>query len=227
MAHCCVTGCRREAARHSSACLTHIINRRRWGHYTQPPLKKGEVTQSRKHVRKLLVSRPNAGSLWEKLRVALVTMKDDTRATRREAENGKTFVGLPYHVAGLLQTIFEETSEEDIILTAVGIGYLSAHDPRRFKTDDAFFASMGRRMLMLARSRYEGHISKVNGTRHWVFRETKPKHALEVGRMFARTFGAFGMKLHEIEGAEAKAKANAFSAPLLALKAEPQVSQEC
>ena len=217
---CRVPGCRKTTTSHSTFCPTHRSVDRRWGHPLQAPMTKGELSKLSKHVTRLINYRPNRNELWATLREALRLVKREAAAVVVEAGKGGAFPSMPGAVANPLIMIYRTLTdvEPDVVIAAmIAIGYVVGIDRHRFKNDEAYFMAAGRRLYLMCRDNFEGHINPSTGKRHYVCMEPKSQHVLAVGRKMMATFGAFGLRLALMEAEGERRDADVRSAPLLAL----------
>ncbi|MBL8901725.1 MAG: hypothetical protein JNK83_00420 [Rhizobiales bacterium] len=214
---CSATGCHKQTIGHSKHCQTHRSVDRRWGHPLQAPMTKGELTRLSKHVTRLINSRPNSADLWCKLREALKQLKREARAVVAEIKPGFPVFDKE---AGpnliILQTLVDAEPDK-VIAAMIAIGYVAGIDRHRFKNDDAYFMAAGRRLYLLSRAHFEGHINPATGKRHFVCKEPNSKNVLAVGRKMMAAFGAFGLRLALIEERDERHADDVRKAPLMAL----------
>jgi|GEM_PF-6904375 len=219
---CCARGCPRVTTPdgYGDYCPKHARHYRRHGHPEQDPLTKGEVTRLKKYVTKLIDRRRNSPEIWDKLDSSHRALLSDLRA---ESLTTKVVYRGNRHKFMLLHAM-EAAEAKDFILTALAISYLHEYDSRRFKSDEAFFVSLARRILMFNRTSWSGRLTPVerkDGSRTlWktqTYRDPARYYSSEVGKMVAKVFYPPGVALRQGEIRTDKMTADVLRAPVEAL----------
>jgi len=220
---CQVAGCRRTATlRSTRMCRKHITHNRRWGHPEQRPITKGELARWKAHVRGLINKRANREKVWTSVLALLEACRTSALGEVRDYENGKLAHRTSLTVQRVIVDVTNEAAAEDIVLAMLSFGYMGELEWSRFRSDNAFFAAMGRRFYLMGRSNYAGHFNATTGKRHLTARELSPKAVLLLGRTMSAAFAALGMKLRMAEVEAERRLIETKAAPMRALDEEEQ-----
>jgi hypothetical protein len=213
---CSISGCSQKAAKFSAMCRTHITATRRWGHALQRPIAKGELKRLNQLTTSILAARSNHAEIQKALQDRYESLSMQVRADAgRTGASTKTFL----QSTKVLRIICNEVEPTQVIQLGVSIGYLAAEDKNRFRSDNAFFASCGRRAWLLSNSAFRCHRNFQTGTNRRTAMDLRPRTQVEVGRRLVEAFAITGMKLHEIERRSALKAREVAQAPIQLLEA--------
>lgn len=202
---CRVPGCAASTTRYGHFCPTHKSNLRRHGHPEQSAVTKAELKPFVALVRKR-IEKNAENATWAHCEARWLAVADHARGIVAQAQRGLPGNRHERIAAQQVAALADTVSPRDVIETTFAVFLLQDHDPRRFRSDDAFRAQLVRRLRGLS----EGNISEWKGTSDGrakrAQRDIPPKSAAIIGQWIAEAIGGVGVHLARLEERDRKAE---------------------
>ncbi|HEY1721050.1 MAG TPA: hypothetical protein VGG27_07375 [Magnetospirillaceae bacterium] len=200
---CRTHGCNRQTTHWRVRCNSCHSRIRRHGHEAQQAITKADLKPylERVHAR---IERSSNGSLWPQLEARWGALLDHCRARSAAYRNGRADVRYVVEACEELVKVASDVDARIVVETALAMYVMGNDDARRFKSDDAFWFQLARRVRGLTDmndgSWYDHDAGKVKR----VYRDTPRKATLALAHMLGDAFGAAGIYLARLDEQEAE-----------------------
>lgn len=205
MKTCRDPGCTRPASGYSTHCIHHKTRARRHGHPQQEGIRKSELEPHLKTVRRRMQKNPEA-RVWRKIEERWAALVDACRAEIASAERGVPYQADAMRASRELIKVAESTAPQEVVFTVMAMFLLAEDDPRRFRSDNAFWVQLSRRVRHLTDMNVGAYWDQTSGKCKRVYRDLPPKVSLICGKLLAEAIGPAGLYLAGLEKREAEAK---------------------
>lgn len=207
---CSVPGCGRKSSGARRLCDSHATHRKRHGHELQEGVRVGEITETKKFIRRWIRSRANGDRIWQGILADWQKCRDDALAEMR-AVNQPGRVGRSWLMSAWRDIINVGSSAdaEKIILTVMAVVWLREYQPRRFVDDTALLYQISRRFRTLSEHNVCTWENSSQGEPRRCYRTPAPRHAHALGGMLLARIGVHAIAIHNkwsTERAEAQAR---------------------
>lgn len=189
-----MNGCQRKASGYSRLCNSHKTHDRRHGHPLQKGITKSDLRSYRTQVDTWIKQHPR-DDIWSRLRAQLSNLREEAEAHVRSYERGKPAYGHRVFAYRSIVEICEEATEKEIIETALAMVLLREFDPFAFKSDQAFWVQMARRVRGLSSTAYGSYWDPDTQRTKTYYRYPSNKAQVALGRIVVEAFGLSGITI--------------------------------
>jgi hypothetical protein len=204
---CRAAGCRAPAASSFAAyCSSHRANLRRHGAVDQKAITKTHLKPYLKAVRERIAKNPDSPA-WVTLDSRWRALVDHSHGVLAEFARGRAMAGFKVTAAREVVKLGEEVKPREVVeVTCAGV-VMWVIEPRRFRSDDAFWVQLARRVRGLTDVNFGERWDNVRGKVRRCYRELTPRASITLGRWLAETLGAGGQHIARLQQAEWDRKA--------------------
>lgn len=197
MRYCKVSGCGRQATRYGVHCNGHKTQARRHGDAEQVGIKKAEIQHYVGVVRRRIGKNPDS-DLWPTLDRRWLLLQDYVRPIRASCFRYER------EAAEEVLEIAQHAEPRAVVETALAVFVMYWWgNPRRFRSDRAFWFQLVRRVRALSPLSTEQHYSRAEGRMKRVPRELSPRAIETLADWLGDVVGKAGVKLADMERREA------------------------
>ena len=217
---CRVTGCGAHTTRYGHFCPTHKSNLRRHGHPEQRAVTNADLKPFLGMVRRRIEKNAD-NATWAHCEARWLAVVEHGRAILSQAQRGLPGNRHERVAAQEVAALGDGAEPRVVIETAFAMFLLQEHEPRRFRSDDAFRAQLVRRLRGLAEASISEWQGVTGGRPKRAQRDIPPKAAAVVGQWVAEALGGVGIHLARLEERDRKvgeAKAAALADAMRELK---------
>lgn len=200
---CRAPGCTASTTRYGHFCPTHKSNLRRHGHPEQSAVTKAELKPFVALVRKR-IEKNAENATWAHCEARWLAVADHARGIVAQAQRGLPGNRHERIAAQQVAALADTVSPRDIIETTFAVFLLQDHDPRRFRSDDAFRAQLVRRLRGLSEGNIAEWTGSSDGRPKRAQRDIPPKSAAIIGQWIAEAVGGVGVHLARLEERDRK-----------------------
>ena len=204
---CAVPGCTATAKRFGRYCDSHATRDRRHGHPRQEAIRAAELRLYREMVRRRIEKNADA-AVWQ-------TLEDIWRqAVQRCQERLQAYqAGKPvnrWQRAAWQEVVklAQQAEPREVIETTAAMYVMFTLEPRRFRSDRAFWFQLVRRVRALGDvnvgSWFDGRTGKVKR----VYRDLPPRACEALAKVIVESIGIVGMRLAKLEQQERRREAD-------------------
>lgn len=219
MKTCAVGGCEAPAEGYGHHCNKHRARERRHGHPEQEGVTVADLRRQTKLLGEWLARRGNAEAIRDRFRANWKAVVQHAQGELL-AMRGNPFRAYERGAYEDIRKVAGEVNPDEVAMTCVAMGFMWQDQPRRFRSDKAFWVQMGRRFRTLTdhhvASRWDNEAGRVKR----VYRDPSAGQAEFLGRLLSTAFAPLGFKIKEIKELEYGANQNRMKAALDALEAD-------
>jgi hypothetical protein len=193
----------------------------------QVGVRSGELTETKKLLRRWISARPNGDKIWQGILSDWQRCHDDAAAgLRAMMVPGAVGYAWMRHALRDIDDVGNNVEPERVVLTVMAVVWLHQDNPRRFKDHRALLFQISRRFRTL----YEGNVqtwsSSSNGQPRRCYNTPSPRIAQVIGETLMKAVGVHAAAIHNRWVTEFLARQDARRATALAISngAEPLAS---
>ncbi|RST88321.1 hypothetical protein EJC49_01075 [Aquibium carbonis] len=202
---CKATGCGLETSTpFSPLCRSHRARLRRHGDIEQKGITKADLLPFIERVDKRREKNPES-PLWEHLEARWATIVRHAKAVVADFNSGRALNKYEVEAAREALAISRDATAREVVDAALGMYLMQGLEPLRFRSDEAFWTQLVRRVRGIA-SRSSGKTINAKGTVRPLYREMPPRTSLVLQGWLKEAFGAAGLRLVQLEEQEAEAE---------------------
>jgi hypothetical protein len=204
---CRVSGCGAPAAsRFAAYCANHRNRNRRHGAPNQDAITKAQLKHHLRRVKARIAKNAHSPAWWQ-LEERWRALIDHSKGIMAGYYSGRAGVGYERRAAEEVIKLGNDVEPRQVLETVAAMVMMQEFEPRRFRSDRAFWIQLARRLRALTDmnfgERYNHQTRKVRRC----YREFSPRAAEVLGRWLAQTLGTAGLHLARLEQAEHDKKA--------------------
>ncbi|HWK37722.1 MAG TPA: hypothetical protein VNR88_02290 [Hyphomicrobium sp.] len=199
---CRVTGCSAAAASgFSPYCSGHRANLRRHGEPDQKAITKAQLRPYQTLVEARIAKNPH-NRAWTALETRWRALVDHCEHVVAEYERGRAGSQVERLVAREIIKLGSTTEARKVVEATMAMVMLREFHPHYFRSDQAFWVQLGRRVRGLSNLNFGERYVHATGKVKRCYRELSPRAAVVLGRWLAETLGIGGLHLARLERAE-------------------------
>ena len=190
---CRVSGCNKSTSGYSPLCPAHRSRKRRHGHEEQVTVSKTDLKPFIDNVHDRIAKQPGA-SLWsvcdQRWDMLTDTLRDDPPKTiyRFVRSAMKELVRLKRSVSG-----------RSVAVTTIAMYLHQQHEPRRYRSEEAFRAQLVRRVRSLSDTSFAQWGGASDGRSRKAMKELEPRAVAYMANLLVELFGPAGVKVAQLE----------------------------
>lgn len=200
---CRAPGCTASTTRYGHFCPAHKSNLRRHGHPEQTAVTKAELKPFVALVRKR-IEKNAENATWAHSEARWLAVAEHARGIVAHAQRGLPSNRHERVAAQQVAALADRVSPRDVIETTFAVFLLQDHDPRRFRSDDAFRAQLVRRVRGLSEGNVAEWKGSSDGRAKRAQRDIPPKSVAIIGQWIAEAVGGVGVHLARLEQRDRK-----------------------
>lgn len=203
---CRAGACLRKAATpYGNYCAKHASNNARHGHPEQKGVTKGELKPYLRMIAERRAKHPNRPA-WKSMENRWKGLVDIADGVIAEANQGKPMYRFNRMAAIEIKKLDNTVETQKIVDVVLAMYLLQELDPRRFRSDEAFWAQLVRRTRGLTKLNMGAWTNSKTGKTKTAAKELPPKAAQAVAFYLREALGVAGVWLADLEKKEEERK---------------------
>jgi hypothetical protein len=198
---CAVNGCAALAKRYGRHCNTHSARDRRHGDPLQEGIRSVDLRPYRDIVRRRIQRNPGSAA-WQTVETIWLDTVRRCQANLREYHSGRAVSRWQRLAWEEIIKLAQAVEPLEIFETTAAMYVMQAFQPRRFRSDRAFWFQLVRRVRALAEINVGKSVDPWTGRVKRVYRELPPRVTEEMARIIVQSIGVAGGRIAQLEQEE-------------------------
>jgi hypothetical protein len=199
---CRAPGCSSPAASSFAAyCSPHKANLRRHGAVDQKAITKTHLKPYLKLVRERISKNPDSPA-WVTLDSRWRALVDHAQGLLAQFSRGRAMSRFEITAAREVVKLAAEVKPREVVEVTCAVVVMWELEPRRFRSDEAFWVQLARRVRGLTDVNFGERWDNVRGKVRRCYRELTPRATIMLGKWLAETLGVGGQHIARLQQAD-------------------------
>ena len=204
---CKAPGCNgQRSTQFSPYCRAHRARLRRHGDINQQGVSKAELEPYLRQVDQRRQKNPES-AIWDHLERRWQAVGSHARAVIGDHDRGQAVQRNELQAAREVLLITGGAATREVVDTALAMYLMQGAELHRFRSDNAFWTQLVRRVRGVA-SLATGETTSASGAKRLKYREMGPRTVNALKGWLVEAFGAAGLRLAQLEESEMEARRN-------------------